>query len=427
MGSIRRALRQHEHGVSFSIAHPVRTPFTSLLARCHLLTDCCCRRVILDRYIIRSFLQPFLLCLIGFIGIWLIVDVQDNFPEFTEAKTSFADILWYYRRQVPYFCLLSLPIAILLGVLYGIGRLSRHNEIVSMLGSGRSVGRILLPVALLSAGFAAGALVLNQSLAPRAEANRELDLEAITKPRKEKEKELAAVTYRDPLSKRLWYARRIDPKKKTFRDVQVTEFGPDGAIKEKWYARAAEYRAKLREWHFAQGKRVVFSPAGEILAVDDWSRSENDRTVRKLVGWTETPERILSSLLDPEVMTVPQLRDFLRYHVDVPSEILAPYETYFQYRHSFPLSCIVAALIGGPLAVGHQRRGIVGAAGLACGTFFALMLLTFFFLALGKGGYVSPIVAAWLPPIAISGVGIWYLWLRSTHRDLPSFRFFART
>jgi lipopolysaccharide export system permease protein len=295
-----------------------------------------------------------------------------------------------------------------------------------MLGAGMSVGRIVAPLILVGALLTGGGIWLNLEHAPRAEANRETDLELITKPKKVKEKQLVGVTYPDPLSKRIWYIRRLDPKKKTLRDVQVTQMGPDGAITEKWYARAAEFRVKLKEWHFAQGKRVTFSPSGEILAVDDWSKEGAPKNIRKLNGWTETPERIMTSLVDPEVISVPELRDFLKYHVDVPEKILAPYETYMQYRFAFPFACLVSALIAGPLAIVHNRRGVLSSVASACGVFFFMLLLVFFFLALGKGGYVPPFVAAWFPPLLMTGLGGYLLWLRSTHRDLPSLRWPTR-
>ena len=41
-------------------------------------------------------------------------------------------------------------------------------------------------------------------------------------------------------------------------------------------------------------------------------------------------------------------------------------------------------------------------------------------LALGKGAYVQPWVAAWLPDMVLGVVGLYLLWLRSTNRELPS-------
>jgi len=33
---------------------------------------------LLDRYIIRNFLQPYIYCILGFLSIWLIFDISDN-------------------------------------------------------------------------------------------------------------------------------------------------------------------------------------------------------------------------------------------------------------------------------------------------------------------------------------------------------------
>ena len=44
---------------------------------------------ILDRYVLRSFLEPFLMAFFGFLAIWLIIDLSDNGSDFLEAHASF--------------------------------------------------------------------------------------------------------------------------------------------------------------------------------------------------------------------------------------------------------------------------------------------------------------------------------------------------
>ena len=56
---------------------------------------------LLDRYVLRNFLEPFFLCFTGFIAIWLIIDLADNFNDFIEAHASFRTIFEYYVTQVP--------------------------------------------------------------------------------------------------------------------------------------------------------------------------------------------------------------------------------------------------------------------------------------------------------------------------------------
>ena len=100
----------------------------------------------LDRYVLRNFFEPFLICLGGFIAIWLIIDFSDNSNDFLQARASAKTIAAFYLTQLPATILLSLPIGLLLAVLYSLSSMSRRNEIISMLTAGRSVTRVLLPL-----------------------------------------------------------------------------------------------------------------------------------------------------------------------------------------------------------------------------------------------------------------------------------------
>ena len=109
---------------------------------------------ILDRYVLRSFLEPFLLCFLGFLGILIIFDLHDNRNDFIEGKDRLHLIGVYYAHQIPHFILLCMPVGLLLALLYSLSRLSRSNEIISMLTAGRSVPRILIPLFIFCAGIA---------------------------------------------------------------------------------------------------------------------------------------------------------------------------------------------------------------------------------------------------------------------------------
>ena len=55
----------------------------------------------------------------------------------------------FYLVQIPFIIVNQLPLSVLLGLLYVLTRMSRRNEIVSMLGAGVSVPRVLLPLILV--------------------------------------------------------------------------------------------------------------------------------------------------------------------------------------------------------------------------------------------------------------------------------------
>src|SRR5438093_3146589 len=127
---------------------------------------------LLDRYVIRNFLEAYFYCIAGFLSIWLIYDVSDNISTFIDEHFGFVLTIRYYATQVPEVFIILLPVSLLLALLFSLGRMSRANEIVSMLTAGVSIPRVLLPLIGMGLLTVGAAMALNYSLAPHAELAR---------------------------------------------------------------------------------------------------------------------------------------------------------------------------------------------------------------------------------------------------------------
>ncbi|PYL19936.1 MAG: hypothetical protein DMF44_15605, partial [Verrucomicrobia bacterium] len=138
---------------------------------------------LLDRYVIRNFVQVYFYCIAGFTSIWLIFDVSDNISSFIDNHIALPLVVRYYATQIPQVFIILLPVALLLSLLFALGRMSRANEIVSMLTAGVSLPRILLPLIGIGLLTVAASMALNYSLAPHAELARKAFLsEAQSRP-----------------------------------------------------------------------------------------------------------------------------------------------------------------------------------------------------------------------------------------------------
>jgi LPS export ABC transporter permease LptG len=372
---------------------------------------------LLDRYVLRSFLEPFLMCFFGFIAIWLIIDLSDNGTDFLEAKAPFKLIVGYYLTQLPQTILVSLPIGLLLGLLFSLSRMSRTNEIISMLTAGRSVVRVLLPLFAIGVVASGVAVWLNWESAPRAEGIKKVALSQIRRGKKAGEFEpVFAHLFRDRQNNRTWYIRYLRPGAARLDGVHITQQDAEGRITRKWYAERALYDPRLKTWTLEKGMMVEFTPEGDIADIDHFPA--NTRTIK---DWSETPWRVASSELNPQGLTVPELRDYLTFNADFPPVQLAPYRANLADRFALPLSCLVVVFIAAPLGIVFNRRGVVGGVAGALFIFFGMIMARGFFLALGKGMRIDPFLAPWLPNIFLGLLGLILLWFRSTNRDLPSF------
>ena len=371
--------------------------------------------LLLDRYVLRSFLEPFFICLGGFIAIWLIFDYNDKSNDFIQAHASLAQIAAYYLSQIPATILLSLPVGLLLSLLYSLSAMSRRNEIISMVTAGRSVGRVLLPLFLVGLLASALCLWLNWEMVPHAAGIRKTAVKQIKSGRKPGEAEtISGHVFRNRQDNRTWYVRKLRPGSDELDNVHITQQTSDGSITRKYYATSANYDPVAKTWTLHHGMIADFDDAGDIATTDYFTEGEHT-----LPGWSETPWRIASSRLDAAGLSVPELRAYLWHNADFPSVQLAPYRTHLTDRYALPFSCLVAVLIAAPLGIVFSRRGILGSLFTALLIFVALLPAHDLLLAFGKGGRIDPVLAPWLPQVVGAFIGLVMLWFRSTSRELP--------
>ena len=383
---------------------------------------------LLDRYVLRNFLEPFLLCFFAFLGILLIFDVNDNLNDFLLGKERWLLIGVYYSHQLPHFILLCIPIGLLLANLYCLSKMSRSNEIISMLTAGRSVLRIVFPLFAAAAIVTGFCLWLNYELAPQADAVRKKDMERI-KYGEMKAGDgrlftdtldtLSAHLMKDRNTNRLWFAASVQTNVNALDSVHITELDKDGAPKIRWYARDAAYDPRSRKWFLNQGRQVAFDAKGNIEGeMDDWTK-ETGASGSRVFDWRETPYRIASSRMDAEQLSVPELREYLASNSDFPDAQLAAFRTHLQYRWALPFTCLAVVFIAAPLGIVYSRRAVLASVAGSIFIFFGFLFCMFFFLALGKGNHVPPLAAAWIPNAVLVVIGIYLLYLRSTNREAP--------
>lgn len=369
---------------------------------------------ILDRYVLKKFLVPFAYCFLGFVGIWFIFDLADNLQDFIQGKAGLDVLLDYYASQVPEIIVIALPLGTLLALLYSLAGMSRSNEIISMLGAGRSVVRILVPLMAVGVVLAGITAYFNYESAPQATGMKKNMVGDIKRGRK-KERSISGHLFKNREEHRVWFVSRLSLDEGTLQDLQIVQQDPEGRILEQWYAGQASHDPSTGRWILKNARHVVFNSEGDIEKSEVQARME-------IAGFSETPWRISSSRMNADYLSVPELRDYLKFNSDFPEVRLAPYRTHLHYRWALPTVCFLVVFVAAPCGIVYSRRGVLGGVALAIGLFFSLVLVSSLFIALGKGSRVSPFTAAWGPMIAFFLAGIYLLWMRSTNRDLPKLR-----
>src|SRR5205085_1619343 len=217
----------------------------------------------LDRYVVEQFLQAYLYCIAGFVSIWFIFDVSDNISSFLDQRISRTMILQYYLTQIPQIIVILLPVALLLALLFSLGRMSRSNEIVSMLTSGVSLPRILAPLFLVGLLSTAASTALNYSLAPHGEYARKRLLEDPQSRRQQLG--LTAQIFRNRTDNRTWFIQQFYPGENVFQTVHIVQQDANDNIVTNYLATRAIYHPETHAWDFRQVKIVHYDEAGNII------------------------------------------------------------------------------------------------------------------------------------------------------------------
>ena len=370
---------------------------------------------LLDRYVVRTFLHAYLYCIAGFISIWFVFDISDNISNFVDQHTGIFRVGQYYLTQVPQILVILLPVSLLLALLFSLGRMSRANEIVSMLTAGVSIPRVLLPliiIGLLTVWACAG---LNYTFAPHADLARKTFLRS---GRARSEPEIKGEIFRNRTDARTWFIQSIRPRQNSFSNLQVLQQDKQDNIVTNYLAARASYRAATKTWDLEAVKVVHYDPTGNIIR-------EEILPSLSINHWSETPFRLGSANVRAEYLSVSELREYLHFNADFPPTLLAPFNTHLQYRLALPWSCLVVVFIAAPLGIGFSRRGILSSVAASIILVFTMNFLTHLFLALGEGARIPAWVAAWTPNLFFAAIGLYLLYLRATNREGLGFNLFT--
>jgi len=372
---------------------------------------------LLDRYVLKSFLIPFVYSTCGFLAIWLVFDLSDNGHDFIEAHVKLTTLAYFYLTQFPQILVICLPVGLLLALLYSLSRMSRANEIISMLTAGRSVLRVMLPLFVFGFFTACLSLCLNYALAPHSDQTRKVLMDQITKG-KDHADDIDEELFRNRQDARTWLVESIEKKTSLLKGIDISQQDANGNVVTKWYADRGVFNPQDKSWTLTRGKRVNFDKDGNILTEDDsWLHGST-----RIKGWSETVWRILSTNDDPQDLSVPELKEYLINNGDFPEVRLAPFLTHYWYRWSVPFQCLVVIFIAAPLGIVYSRRGVLAGVAGCIFIFAAMGFIEKLFLALGKGDRIPAIAAAWSSDIIFTLVGCYLLWLRANNREFPTLK-----
>lgn len=366
----------------------------------------------LDRYIARQFLGIFIICISTLLIIWLVIDLTDNLPDFRKGDQVVLTMLRFYSVRFSAIILLLLPYALLLSLLYSLGKFSSSREIVAAVQTGRSIPRITAP--LIAAGFFSTLLCagLNYHWAPIAEGRKDEILDAA---RGKAISEAKNVLYRNADARRLWMVREFPPNYEhgaPLVDVEVTTTREDYSLESRLSASRAIWDRDRQTWTFENPTLGIFEPKKPPLF-------KQSAAPLVYAGWKETPWQIIKPGLTAAYLGIPDLNGWLEANAGNETSLdPAPYLTQWHYRWALPFTCLVTVLLATPLAIHFSRRGAGGGIFLAVVLSGLMLLISTISLVLGDAKILPPALSAWLPNILFGLLGLYLFQRRLSGRPI---------
>jgi lipopolysaccharide export system permease protein len=229
---------------------------------------------LLDRYILRQTVTPFFFALAALTSILLLNQVARRLPKLVGKGLPWGVIGEVFALTLPFIVVMTLPMALLLAILYAFTHLGADNEITAMKASGVSIRQMLAPVLLAGAVLACVTFYITDQIHPRSNARLKALISDIS--RKKPTLELAEQAINPiPPSNLFLRAGRVDANSGRLRDVAIYDLGqPDS--RRIIYADSGQIGytedgvdVRLRLWHGSIHETKAAEPA--LFQVTDFT------------------------------------------------------------------------------------------------------------------------------------------------------------
>jgi lipopolysaccharide export system permease protein len=210
---------------------------------------------LLSRYLLRQMVAPFLFALAALTSIMILNQVARRFGALVGKGLPWTVIAEVFGLSIPFIVAITLPMAVLMAVLYTFTHLAADNEVTAMRASGISVFQVVTPVFTVGLFVAVLSFLFSDQVLPRSNAQLRNLLLNIGRKKPTFELREQVINELGPAGIFL-RALRIDPNTGRMRDVTIYDMNATG------------------------GRRVVYADSGIMALTPD----ETDLSLRLFDG-----------------------------------------------------------------------------------------------------------------------------------------------
>jgi LPS export ABC transporter permease LptG/LPS export ABC transporter permease LptF len=370
----------------------------------------------LDRYVLREVIGPLVL---GFVVYTFILILQYLFTSaemIIQRGLPVATVGKLLLLVLPSSVVLTVPMALLFGILIAVGRLAADSELIALRASGVSLLSLYRPILLISAALCLFNGYLTLKVMP--EGNAEL---------LHLNMELAAQTVSQQVEPRVFYEQwegkvlyvfEIPPGQKRWRGVFLAQQRPGlegyDIVTADWgqVAITEDGESLILELEQAMVHSV------DLSAPSEYRVTKTERLAIVLEDQFSSRQEIqISSAKSARAMNISELEEVYR-DPKTSDEMRTLSRIQIHKSYAIPATCLVFGLIGLPLGF-SSRRG-----GKSAGFALSMAVIVIYWVLLSNGenaarfDEMDPRLAMWMPNLLLTVAGLFLLVRRNRDKNL---------
>ncbi len=340
----------------------------------------------LDRYILFKFLGTFLFIMMLLLSITIVIDVEEKVDAFVNNHVTVKLFLFDYLVYFILFITSRIgPFFILLSVIFFTSQLAERSEIIAILNSGTSFYRLLYPYMIGATILAAIFYLGNNYFVPYANKKRiQFEDTYVSKP----PEGLRFNFHRTIAPGTIIYMENYKPSDGSGFKFSIDKFA-DGKLVYKLRSDKIEWVKKTSSWRISNYYIRKLGPDGDQIT--------SGPTLDTVFNFK--PEDFVFSESKKEVMTTPELKEYIAYMYKSGQPDIEFYEVEKYRRTSSCFSIYILTLIGVSVASRKVRGGLGWHIVLGIGLSALYEVIMKFTITFSTNASLPPVMGVWIPNV----------------------------
>ena len=348
---------------------------------------------IIDKYILRRCILPFLYCFVSFVLLAILVDLFEHGDDMIEKAIPIKMFFVYYFYFVVATLPQIMPIAVLLATLYIISSFIRHNELTAMQSGGIHLLRFVGPFIFLALMISLVLVIANETIATRSARK----INAIKKEYlyfsepDNQYKNLAKIG----ANNRMYLIESYSKESHLMKNVIILAYNKNPSyLKSRINAKQCVW--DNNRWVATQGTRIFYDEHGIVIRQDSF-----DATI---IDIPEGPAYFDQGKKRPEEMTFSELHSYIQ---KLDQNHYKSYDDRIDLHNklSIPLATFFVVLLGIPCAF-LTNVGVLMNFAISMGLGLGYVVLFAVSVAFGRAGFIPPFLASWFTNMAFGLTGV---------------------